>query len=681
MAEFLDPSQLSSSENGDSTDTFVVMEDDEGEAEEFYEKIEAPKFVDFTVPNHYCPDDRYWFCQRIGCDQQHEEEMDSETIYKNFVLRVMAARSPNVRLRKALNKSATSSKCPHSAPPKSSKSRLAVISSISQKITEDKKKVFRPLLKPDSTPTTTKAKPVAAKYLTTPRNKYGPSKQNSFRSVRNPKTTAIEVPKNQMVAKALIFHSPKKFIKVKTSVELRTHLTKLRERTKRVEIMSERKQVLVYSSKSSNKSQNQEAKSVRSTKGKGKVQLSKPSTSKELEGNGCSNLDINAKSRSCTTSDISRIQNINNDKQHTMDSAVSALFEQQKSTIDTCLTAAPLTKISDSALSDDSGGEANNGLLIAEENNLNLQAPNGEENSNNRHEQFMTTETELTENDDKENAAASDQNRAHDHNHNQKLKGKILGFQDTYGKVHKIAQVKDKSFGTVAPVTKFKKPKPTTPKPFRLRTDERGILKEANLERKNNILAPKNESAVSTTLGTNLHRKQGNDQRNENHPEQHNKCNDDMHEAREEEAEKIRQNDSKKVRFKTAAAITPQRLNLSKHQEPRPRTSPREGKTIQSLKNFGNLQKQQVQHQGLTKTRKMISYSTTSRPLEVIYETLEPKKGRNLTAHGGSTTGTASGASRSSSQGRRPVNIAKAPNINSPQVQRNCRRILTRLPS
>lgn len=86
-------------------------------------------------------------------------------------------------------------------------------------------------------------------------------------------------------------------------------------------------------------------------------------------------------------------------------------------------------------------------------------------------------------------------------------------------------------------MTKFKKPKPTTPKPFRLRTDvnkststyvcektvsiwrnltnfqfqERRILKEANLERKNNIL-PQNESAVSTTLGTNLHRKQGNDQ-------------------------------------------------------------------------------------------------------------------------------------------------------------------------
>jgi len=34
--------------------------------EEFYEQIEAPKFVDFTLPDHYSPDDRYWFCSRVG---------------------------------------------------------------------------------------------------------------------------------------------------------------------------------------------------------------------------------------------------------------------------------------------------------------------------------------------------------------------------------------------------------------------------------------------------------------------------------------------------------------------------------------------------------------------------------------------------------------------------------------
>jgi hypothetical protein len=36
------------------------------QGDEFYEKIEAPKFVDFTAPDQYCPDDRYWFCLRVG---------------------------------------------------------------------------------------------------------------------------------------------------------------------------------------------------------------------------------------------------------------------------------------------------------------------------------------------------------------------------------------------------------------------------------------------------------------------------------------------------------------------------------------------------------------------------------------------------------------------------------------
>lgn len=52
---------LSSSEDRDSTES-----SNGGGDEEFYEKIEAPKFVDFTVPNHYSPDDHYWFCLRVG---------------------------------------------------------------------------------------------------------------------------------------------------------------------------------------------------------------------------------------------------------------------------------------------------------------------------------------------------------------------------------------------------------------------------------------------------------------------------------------------------------------------------------------------------------------------------------------------------------------------------------------
>ncbi|XP_024165481.2 uncharacterized protein LOC112172388 [Rosa chinensis] len=181
-----------------------------GGGDEFYEEIEAPKFVDFTTPDHFCPDDRYWFCMRVGCDQKHEEELDSEAIYKNFVLRVMAARSPNVKLRKALNRKSPSLKCPLTAPAKSSKprvSRLALISSISHKIVDAKDKA-RPLhTKITATTPNVKAKQPSsvAKALTTPRNRKPISNPDTFRSVRNSKAKNVVVPKNRVVAKALVF--------------------------------------------------------------------------------------------------------------------------------------------------------------------------------------------------------------------------------------------------------------------------------------------------------------------------------------------------------------------------------------------------------------------------------------------------------------------------------------------
>ncbi|XP_065871336.1 uncharacterized protein [Euphorbia lathyris] len=49
---------------------------------------------------------------------------------------------------------------------------------------------------------------------------------------------------------------------------------------------------------------------------------------------------------------------------------------------------------------------------------------------------------------------------------------------------------------------KLKKPKPTNPKPFRLRTDERGILKEATLETKLRQTRPLCEIATFPKLTT-----------------------------------------------------------------------------------------------------------------------------------------------------------------------------------
>ncbi|KAG2397276.1 uncharacterized protein HKW66_Vig0144880 [Vigna angularis] len=150
-----------------------IIEDDLEINDDFFENFEAPKFVDFTAPDSCRPgDDSHWFCSRVGCDRKHEQELDSETVYKKFILRVMAARSPNVRFRKALNKREASAnlKCPHSAPAKSRVSRMNFISSSSHKMT-DKNVQVKPLSKVAATPNAkVRPSPPVAKALTTPRN-------------------------------------------------------------------------------------------------------------------------------------------------------------------------------------------------------------------------------------------------------------------------------------------------------------------------------------------------------------------------------------------------------------------------------------------------------------------------------------------------------------------------------
>lgn len=64
-----DGAQLS--EDSSVEESIELSEGGEGggrgeEDEKFYEEIEAPKFVDFTVPDQCRPDDRYWFCLRVG---------------------------------------------------------------------------------------------------------------------------------------------------------------------------------------------------------------------------------------------------------------------------------------------------------------------------------------------------------------------------------------------------------------------------------------------------------------------------------------------------------------------------------------------------------------------------------------------------------------------------------------
>jgi hypothetical protein len=125
-------------------------------------------------------------------------------------------------------------KCPLTAPPKSSKSRiprLALISSISQKV------VHKPSATPDSKK---KQSSDVSKAFTTPRNRKRLSNPNTFRSVRNPKATTVAVPKNRVVAKALAFNSPK------TCSELNTPVKTICAAMKKLEITGGKKNVLGY---------------------------------------------------------------------------------------------------------------------------------------------------------------------------------------------------------------------------------------------------------------------------------------------------------------------------------------------------------------------------------------------------------------------------------------------------
>ncbi|KAI8026030.1 hypothetical protein LOK49_LG02G03202 [Camellia lanceoleosa] len=487
--------------------------------------------------------DYSWFCLRVGCDQKHEEEMDPEAISKNFVLRVMVARSPNIGLHKALNKKASSvnEKCPLSVPAKPSKSRisrLAVISSFSQKIGDARGEV-KPLSKLSSTPNP-KVKQVAAKYLTTPRNKNCLPSPNSFQ-VLNTKPTKAK-PKNRTVAKALVFQSLKKVISIKTSSELCTPLMKICEGMKRLEITSQRKRILGYSNKSSkdircdsNKSLplNPSRRKVSAYKDKSKAkELFRPpnykekgnkpcnSMPKETVENDLSSMEIDLKSRDGSVLGSSRITEGNACEEWLSTEKTSGNLDTINSTREeaaTCLEVLPLTKNSDMVLLDASRGEmstsSNSEEGSLEENDF----PKFEENSEGGNESsegidkegktkaslekrespedhsiesenlgVIGHEGEAVDSDDKENALASDGNRCEASSGR-----KIFHKRETNEITKKVNQTQDKKLkeGLIVDATgvqgvKYKKPKPTNPKPFRLRTDERGILKEANLERK-----------------------------------------------------------------------------------------------------------------------------------------------------------------------------------------------------
>ncbi|KAK8563157.1 hypothetical protein V6N13_018302 [Hibiscus sabdariffa] len=493
--------------------------------DDFYEEIEAPKFVDLSAPDRSRAehDDRYWFCLRVGCDQKHEEEMDSEAIYKNFVLRVMAARSPSVGLRKALCKRDSRSKleCPRTVPAKSSKSRvskLAMISSISQKMGEAKVRVRHVAKQSSTTPNVKAAKQSSTKALTAPRNPKGLLNPATFRSVRNPKPTSIVVPKDRVVAKALVFHSPKKVVKLKKSVEWSSSLRKICTGMKKLEISdgskknalgcnnkpvdAPRKQLRgrevksrVYDSLHCQKQKTQEAKSLK--------RLQKKNSDKDLplsEAPMC-------------PKPIEK-DSVESTSKNPFDSLEQAIGENVKISSP---SRSKMTSISESEWDNEINERGNHEETI-KSCSKDIKIPGATENDDK--ENALASNIRVGEND-KENATASDENRQLNCATSKPVKKDVLGRHETSKNIQKSTKVMNKTMKENSTAEKgargttYRKPKLTNPKPFRLRTDERGILKEANLEKKH-LQAPMKETTFSGSQGGNLLRKHQNVEINEN---------------------------------------------------------------------------------------------------------------------------------------------------------------------
>ncbi|CAD5328186.1 hypothetical protein AtNW77_Chr4g0292691 [Arabidopsis thaliana] len=539
-------------------EAFEHMIVDEFNEEDFYETIEAPKFVDLTAPDHRPEgDDRYWFCSRVGCDQKHEEFMDSEAIYKKFVLRVMAARSPSVRLRKALYRKdfSVDPKCPNTVPAKPSRSRvskLAMISSIPQKGNGNirSKEVKVVSTNKNVTPKAKAKGKESAVISSVPQKALTERKKQmqspaAFRSVQNPRNATIKVSENRVVAKALVFQSPKKLVKLKRSVELSSSVKKLCNGMRKLEIDNKRNGLgvnhkvvssassrrplktrevksRVFDSLRSQKQIDQKDKGVSTLKKRVKkkedpVPSSDPlkpydSNGMEVEDKTSRDEELLVENKSEELSDTSKA-NMNNQLQAREDPAVikeSGLATSQKYQI---------TEIEEkeSALASECEDKENANIAAAidkediavikvsgldkakqcetveiedKENALPLECEKKEN---------ATNATDVDREDDKENSSALDNNRNLDQATYPLLKKKVFGKKEICKTTQKVMTVADKCFNgkTVSAGTrvKYTKPKLTNPKPFRLRTDERQILKEANTEKKPQCTLAKEDTA------------------------------------------------------------------------------------------------------------------------------------------------------------------------------------------
>ncbi|KAH0457999.1 hypothetical protein IEQ34_013314 [Dendrobium chrysotoxum] len=422
------------------------------EEEEFYERIDAPKFVDFTIPDRSRPDKKSWFCARIGCDQNHEE-VDPDELKKSFMLRVMAARSPNVRFQRALNKQGprANTKCPQSAPAKSIKigiSRMRNMNSIPEKISVAKLKQH-PIASLRETPIQKKPK-----VHTLTSEKEQTSTGNNKSQAKYLKTSDnVVVSKDRNLVRALFSHTPKK-----AAGSSKSPISEICSETKKkINIGYERKGKTQCScAVNSNKCK---GSSISSRKSRAVGSKNKDhSILKEAEHNEMRDVQIGVRSNG---SDHVEEKNTNLVKPTGRE--YHAIMDSKIDQSDSEVTVRP------------SKGEAQY---------IDLNVSSGVCSE-------ITTACNDTNDDDKENNLSTFENK-NMHPNAATSEAKSFQFENSNPRLdwNQEAKVQNKTFQVV------KLKKTTNPKPFRLRTDERGILKEANLERRLQVESKKEPASL-----------------------------------------------------------------------------------------------------------------------------------------------------------------------------------------
>ncbi|KAJ6896147.1 hypothetical protein NC651_022385 [Populus alba x Populus x berolinensis] len=571
----------------------------------------------------------------------------------------------------------------------------------------DQKVKVKPLAKRNATPNVReKQSSVASKALTTPRNKKRLSNPDAFRSVRNPK--AMDIANSRVVAKAL-FRSPNKSVSTQTLIELDTTVKKICAGVKKFEVTDGKKHANTPLPSNALRKQprGREVKSrvydgplSRNCKGKNLKQYHGPMPQKG-DGNNFSDMEIKEKSRNgsrgvCSTAKCDEGNNPHEALSDANENTQSNYEERGSGENDVPKLLA-------------SSEEGNETSERHEEDEMNSSLDKGADGimeSNDRKHILISDDkenvSETMESDNKENASASDDNRDMDLNTGH-LKRQTLGKHESVKSTQMIAKAmrkpSKKNFVTDATGVqglKHGKPKPTNPKPFRLRTDERGILKEATLEKKIHASPLKEIMSVTRFPGGSLQKKQKALLRNDKSLEQTELAND-----AQKACEKERNTTTQKEQHQNQASIlknSKERVRRKLSSAPQRHTVSSQQKLVSPLKKYSHC-KTTAQDLGNTLKRAKSPFvrnvvrpqetsSTTNETLPitlpgqlgVIKEEspeilLRPKEVAKPSKSSASPETKASAVPRQSLQGRRrSTTIPKEPNFHTIHTPKSCTR-------